>query len=196
MDKASLLAMIQSDRAQLDKLLATLSAEQMCQATLENQWSVKDVLAHIAAWEQRCVGWIQAGLRGERPDKPDTGFTWEVVDKLNEQTFRENQERPLDDIQAAYRQAHQQILEQAQALSEDDLMNPQRFAWTDGRNLVPYIAANTYEHYQEHVEQIRGWLGELTSIGFLTRGTGMFPRSAFLSFATFLFLLRFLLLQR
>ena len=41
-----------------------------------------------------------------------------------------------------------------------------------------------------------GTRGSLTSIGFLTRGTGMFPRSAFLSFATFLFLLRFLLLQR
>ncbi len=34
----------------------------------------------------------------------------------------------------------------------------------------------------------------LTSIGILTRGTGMFPRAAFLSFATFL--LRLLLLQR
>ena len=30
---------------------------------------------------------------------------------------------------------------------------------------------------------------------FLTRGTGMFPRSAFLSFATFLFLVRFLLVH-
>jgi DinB family len=50
MDKAKLQEMIQSDRAQLDELLATLSAAQMCQTTLENQWSVKDVLAHIAAW--------------------------------------------------------------------------------------------------------------------------------------------------
>src|SRR5258708_8575383 len=35
----------------------------------------------------------------------------------------------------------------------------------------------------------------LTSIGFLSAGAGMFPSPAFLSFATFLFLLRFLLLQ-
>ncbi len=38
-------------------------------------------------------------------------------------------------------------------------------------------------------------LGGLTSIGFLPLGAGLFPRSAFLSFSTLLFLLRFLLVQ-
>jgi hypothetical protein len=147
MDKAKLQEMILSDRAQLDELLATLSAAQMCQTTLENQWSVKDVLAHIAVWEKRCVGWIQAGLRGEKPDKPEAGYTWEVVDKLNEKTFQENRERPLNDVQAAYRQAHQEMLAQVQALSEDDITNPQRFSWTNGRNLVPYIAAKYSGQY-------------------------------------------------
>src|SRR6266567_4061798 len=71
MDKAKVLETIQTERAQLDGLLAQLSAEQMCQTALENQWSIKDVLAHIATWERRCAGWIQAGLHGERPDKPE-----------------------------------------------------------------------------------------------------------------------------
>ena len=93
-----------------------------------------------------------------KPDKPEAGYTWEVVDKLNEKTFQENRERPLNDVQAEYRQAHQEMLAQVQALSEDDITNPQRFSWTNGRGLVPYIAANTYEHYQEHIKQIREWL--------------------------------------
>jgi len=53
MDKVNVL---EAERAKLAGLLATLSAEQMCQRTLENEWSVKDVLAHIAVWERRCVG--------------------------------------------------------------------------------------------------------------------------------------------
>ena len=158
MDKTELLAMIQSDREQLDGILATLSAEQMCQATLEHDWSVKDVLAHIAAWERRCVGWIQAGFRSEKPDKPEAGYIQEDINKLNEKTFQENRNRSLDDVQSDYRQSYQQILAQVHALSEDDITNPQRFTWTKGRTLVPYIAANTYEHYQEHIEQIQRWL--------------------------------------
>ena len=149
-----------SDRAKLDEMLTTLSTEQMCQETLEHQWSVKDVLAHIAAWERRCVGWIQAGFRGEKPDKPEAGYTWEDIDRLNEKTFQENRNRSLDDVQSDYRHSYQQILTQVQTLSEDDITNPQRFSWTNGRTLVPFIAANTYEHYQEHIEQIRKWLGE------------------------------------
>ena len=158
MDKTGLLEMIQSDRAQLDGMLATLSTEQMRQATLEHDWSIKDVLAHIAAWERRCVGWIQAGFRGEQPDKPEAGYTWEDINKLNEKTFQENRNRSLDDVQSDYRQSYQQILAQVHALSEDEITNPQRFSWTNGRTLVPYIAANTYEHYQEHIKQIREWL--------------------------------------
>lgn len=48
MDKANVLETIQAERAKLDGLLATLSAEQMCQTALDHEWSVKDVLAHIA----------------------------------------------------------------------------------------------------------------------------------------------------
>ncbi|MDQ6643973.1 MAG: ClbS/DfsB family four-helix bundle protein [Chloroflexota bacterium] len=160
MDKANVLETMQAERAKLDGLLATLSTEQMCQIALEHEWSVKDVLAHIATWERRCVDWTQAGLRGERPDKPEKGYTWEELDKLNEKTFLGNRERSLDDVQADARLAYQQLLEQVHALSEDDITNPQRFPWTDGRGLVPFIAANSYEHYQEHFEQIHKWLAD------------------------------------
>lgn len=160
MDKANMLGTMQAERAKLDGLLATLSAEQMCQRALENEWSVKDVLAHIATWERRCADWIQAGLRGERPDKPEKGYTWEELDTLNEKTFLGNRERTLNDVQADARLAYQQLLEQVQALSEDDITNPQRFPWTDGRGLIPFIAANSYEHYQEHFEQIHKWLAD------------------------------------
>ena len=160
MDKANVLEKMQAERAKLDGLLATLSAEQMCQTTLENEWSVKDVLAHIAVWERRCVGWIQAGLRGEKPDKPEQGYTWEDLVTLNEKTFLENRGRTLNDVQADSRLAYQQLLEQVQALSEDDITNPQRFPWTKRHGLVPYIAANSYEHYQEHFTQIHKWLAD------------------------------------
>ncbi len=160
MDKANLLDTMQTERAKLDGLLATLSAEQICQTALENEWSVKDVLAHISTWERMCVDWIQAGLRGERPDKPEKGYTWEELDTFNEKTFLGNRERTLNDVQADSRLAYQQLLEQVQALSEDDITNPQRFPWTDGRGLVPFIAANSYEHYQEHFEQIHKWLAD------------------------------------
>ena len=65
--KAELLAAIQEERAHLERLLSPLSEEQLCQPVLGGQRSVKDILAHLTAWEQRCISWVEAGLRGETP---------------------------------------------------------------------------------------------------------------------------------
>jgi len=47
------------------------------------------------------------------------------------------------------------LLAQVQGLSEADLTEPHRFAWTEGgTSLVTYVGANSYEHYHEHAEQI------------------------------------------
>jgi len=147
---------MQSERANLESLIAPLSDEQMCLPALDGQRSVKDVLAHIAAWERRCVDWIKAGLRGETPSLPEAGYGWEDIDRLNEKTFQENRERPLQEVLADSHQAYKLLLAEVQGLSEADLIEPQRFAWTEGRtSLVPYVAANSYEHYDEHAEQIR-----------------------------------------
>ena len=51
--------------------------------------------------------------------------------------------------------AYEMLLAQVQGLSEADLTEPHRFAWTEGgTTLVTYVAANSYEHYHEHAEQI------------------------------------------
>ena len=50
-DKAALLAMIQAGYEQLEVLLATLSPEQMTIPGVNGSWSVKDNLAHLAAWQ-------------------------------------------------------------------------------------------------------------------------------------------------
>jgi len=150
---------MRSERANLESLIAPLSYEQLCLPALDGQRSVKDVMAHIAAWERRCVGWIETGLHGEMPSLPEAGYEWEDIDDLNEKTFQENKDRSLQEVLADSHQAYEQLLAQVQALSEADLTEPHRFAWTEsGTSLVPFVAANSYEHYHEHSEQIREWI--------------------------------------
>lgn len=156
--KAELFAAIQAERAHLEKLLSLLSDERMCQPALDGQRSVKDLLAHITAWEQRCLGWIEAGLRGETPTRPEPGYAWEDIDRLNERTYLANQHHPLHDVLADSRRSYQQLLALVQALSEEDLTDPDRFPWTEGELLAWYIGANSFEHYHEHGDQIYAWI--------------------------------------
>jgi hypothetical protein len=163
--RAEVLEAMQTERANLESLLTTLSDEQMCLPMLEGERSIKDILAHIADWELRCASWIETGLRGETPARPETGYTWDDIDGLNERTFIENQNRPLPEVLAISHQAYQQLLAQVRSLSEEDITNPNRFPWTENEPLATSIAANSYWHYHEHAEQIQASLEDMKGQG-------------------------------
>lgn len=160
MDRIALLDAIQTERARFEALLAPLSEEQLCSPTLDGQWSIKDIMAHIAVWEQICARWLEEFSRGVAPqpsERNDFGS--------NERIYRENRDRSLAEVRELFRQAHQQFLQRvdllAQTFTEEDLNEPDRFAWTDswpGHSLLAVIADNSYEHYYDHGEQIRRWL--------------------------------------
>jgi hypothetical protein len=160
MTKPSILEMIHSERETLEATLDRLSEGQMIQPGVENDWSVKDILAHIADWEKRMVQWIEESLRGETPERPAPGMTWDDMDRLNEQIYLANKDRPLHEVLAEFHNSYQQSLKAVEALSEDDLIDPDRFAWREGDPLWQMVAANTWWHYKEHRESIGNWLSE------------------------------------
>lgn len=49
MDKTSLLNTIQAEYAQFESLIAPLTEAQLCTPPLDGEWSIKDIMAHIAA---------------------------------------------------------------------------------------------------------------------------------------------------
>ena len=157
MNKTDVLKTIQSAHTTLEELLAPLSETQFCTATLEGQRSIKDILAHIAAWERLCADSIAELVHGELPSLPE-----EDDDTINEQILLENRDRSLHEVQGDFRDAYQHLLRQVgvlfQTLSEEDLNDPRRFPWLEGHSLLAFIAGNSYDHYGEHAEQIRAWL--------------------------------------
>lgn len=160
MSKKKIHELIRSEREDLEKTLEWLSTEQMTQPGVESDWSVKDILAHITDWERRMVQWIEESLRGETPERPAPGMTWEDLDRLNEQTYLANKDRPLGEVLADYRSSYQRALETVEALTEKDLIDPERFEWRAGDPMWHMVAANTWWHYKEHRETISNWLKE------------------------------------
>ncbi|MDQ2715019.1 MAG: ClbS/DfsB family four-helix bundle protein [Chloroflexota bacterium] len=150
LSKAELLERVHRSWAELERSIAQLSDAQLSLPVLSEGWAIKDMLAHLASWERRCTDWIATSLRGETPQRPEPGVTWDDIDQLNERTFLENRQRSSQEIIAASNATHRRFLEQIQFLSEEDLNNPQRFPWTGGEALVWFIGSNSYEHYKDH----------------------------------------------
>ncbi|GAC1381470.1 MAG: hypothetical protein NVS4B7_13090 [Ktedonobacteraceae bacterium] len=163
MDKTTLLNTIQTEYSHFETLIAPLSETQLCTATLAGQWSIKDILAHIAVWEQLCTRWLEEFLSGQTPQPSER-----LDDESNDRIYLANRDRSLQEVQQLFHHAHQQFLQQvtllSQTLTEEDLNGSDRFAWTaswPGHSLVAVIADNSYEHYQDHAQQIRHWLDTL-----------------------------------
>ncbi|GCE21553.1 ClbS/DfsB family four-helix bundle protein [Dictyobacter kobayashii] len=157
MDKATLLNTIQTEHARFESLVAPLSEAQLCTTTGAGEWSIKDIMAHIAVWEQLCARWLDEFSHGITPQPAER-----TDDNSNERIYRENRDRSLAEVQELFHHTHQQLLQQVnlltQTLSEEDLNASQRFDWTKfwpGASLIAVIADNSYEHYQDHAQHIR-----------------------------------------
>ena len=158
MDKSQVLSKMETGRAEFDALLAQLSDEQMLDATLDGGRSVKDILSHIAVWERRCARWLEISLRGEVPERPEPGVTWEQMDDLNERDFLRARAESLPEAWDNYHRSFLQLFDVVNSMPEEDFGTAHRFSWWEGKPISLVIAANSFEHYREHAEQIQAWL--------------------------------------
>jgi hypothetical protein len=155
--KAELLEQIGVERSKLDALLKQVTPRQMTQvgATAAG-WSVKDILAHLIAWQQMNLDWYATGLRGETPDIPKT---WSNIRKVNDQIYRKHHRRSLKAVLADYNAFHQKMLELIEEVPERDFATVGRLTWTGLTwTLSDCIRWNTASHYRWASKHIKKWL--------------------------------------
>lgn len=145
---------IATEYARLQSVLDQLSDEQMLQQGAEGQWSVKDIVAHIAAWESRLTQQITASVNGDASALPEPIAGAADMDRLNAAFYAAQQHLSLGTLLQHAHSVHDQMLAALQLLSDDDLTDPQRFGWTNGTPMTAIVAGDTYEHYEEHMQSI------------------------------------------
>jgi hypothetical protein len=136
--KKALLDAIGSERERLEQTFSALSEAQMIQPGVVGEWSIKDILAHLAAWERRLV----QRVHGEPERGVDLG-----TPAFNAQVYSENKSRSLADVQSESQRSYAAVLALAEGLSNADV----RHWWRA-------FALNTYGHYGWARLNIRRWL--------------------------------------
>ncbi len=155
--KSEILTRIQVEHDHLVAILAGLAPQEMVEPGVMRQWSVKDILAHLTAWEQHFLAWVAAGLRGETPQPP---LARAEMDAFNQQVYLANRDRPLEEVLAGFHSSYRQTLETVQAIPAGDWFTPRRFAWTGRYRLYAFITGNTYHHYTWAQTQLHAWLAK------------------------------------
>lgn len=154
MTKDELIQKIESEWATLQAALDGLTEEQMHQPGVVGEWTIKDVLVHITAWQTRLIATLFKAERGITPETTEGGKT---VNQMNEKFYREMKDRPFEQVWDDLDSSYYQLLNRLGVWKEKDLFDPKRFKWMQGSPFVEYIAGDSYEHYAEHAAQIREW---------------------------------------
>ena len=115
---------------------------------IDDEWTRKDVLAHIEAWERRVVDLL------ERLRTGDALAEQVETDELNARFHAADGDRSLADVRSGERAAYERMLAAIDGAADEELFDASHFAWTDGDRLADWFRSNGDEHYDEHLEQL------------------------------------------
>jgi len=146
---------IKLERSKLKEMIAKLSEVQMEIPGACEKWSVKDILSHLTDWEQRCLSWYQAGLRGEVPKTPDENYNWRQLPALNQEIYKKYKDHSLGEVRRAFEESFIEMMAALDQMSEEELFNPGYYAWTGNGLLRDFVNANTASHYRWATRLIR-----------------------------------------
>lgn len=163
-EKRELVAMHTSELEAWERLLAGLSAAQIKNSLLPGGLAVKDVVAHLGAWQARTVARLEAAAQGRAPQFPD----WPVeldeaespvaVDRANAWILEANRDRPWPAVHQAWHTGFVRFLELLRAVPEADLRPGGSLAWlAEYQSLEGYPGFLDY-HHAEHRAQLETWL--------------------------------------
>jgi len=138
--KTRLIQLLDLSRLFQQQLIADLDpVERNADGTWED-WSVKDELAHVMAWQLNSLARIAALLHAEpAPDFSD-------YEAVNQAIYRTNHERSLTEVAAEGDRAHAGFVALIQSLSEEDLTRPAPFSGQEPRSLAAQLLSTGFEH--------------------------------------------------
>ena len=155
MNKDELLDALEDEREKLIEAIDDLSDEVMLEQGVIGEWSVKDILAHLNAWEAELIKLLWHVRQGQ---KPATAQMQEAeVDARNQVYFVQSRERPLELVLTDFEGIRKQTIRRVEAFSNKELTDPARYGWLKGRALWERITEDSYAHDAEHTADILAW---------------------------------------
>lgn len=139
-----LLARIDQHWQALRDELDQIPDERKAEPNVVGTWSVKDVVGHIAVWDEVDARRVERALG--KPDVEIEEMPWQ---ERNDREAAARANRSLAENQAEAAQAHQHLVSTVRSLEQADAAVAAE--WIAG------LPEDTCDHYAEHLEQIRAW---------------------------------------
>lgn len=159
-----LLAALDGERSRWEALLEEVGPERLTVPGVAGEWSVKDLLGHLAAYHRFWGAQVRGAATGVAPTARD------LFDTETQPPRSASEEEQNAAIRALYaslsaavvlakwREACDLLRDGVAALPEADVTTAGRFPWAGAKPLAEASAGDTHRHGAEHAAQVRAWL--------------------------------------
>ncbi len=137
--------------------LATLTAGERSAIGKVDDWSPKDVIAHIAHWDSVMVAHLAHPESGRQEEAAED----ESFDVVNARVWKKYQNANWQEIGELIDKNRKEMLSDLQSMTEEQLADPDLYEWTHGRTLWRYIILSSYYHSLQHIADLYAKRGDL-----------------------------------
>ena len=110
------------------------------------EWSIKDLMGHVATWEEEALAALSLIAEGKRPPRYST---WGGIDAFNDMTWRRFRSRPVEEGRSWFTETHARLLDYLGRVPEGLFVRERRFR--------SRLRLDTYGHVPEHTRQVKVW---------------------------------------
>jgi hypothetical protein len=158
-DKQELLSRVRAVFDSWEKRLACKSEEEITARRSPGGWSIKDVVAHLRAWQQISIARLEAAVLNSTPAFPmwlagsDPFSAEDHADEFNARIYQLTHAQPWPIVHSAWKDGYLRFLDLAEAVTEKEMFDADRYPWLDGCALSDVLEGSC-EHHQEHFEDV------------------------------------------
>ena len=152
-DKVELLRRLDAEHGRLQAVIASLTAEEMQQAGVVGDWSLKDLIGHLIPHQQFALQELEHALRGE-----PFAVASNSADTTNERAVIEGRQQSLTQVLAAWNQSYGEVISAVESLPDAAFDPAGPVVRALGDTIDGALANNTYAHYAEHLPEIEAWI--------------------------------------
>jgi hypothetical protein len=154
--KQELIADLRTVYNDWERLLGTAADKQLVARRVTSKWTLKDVVAHLMAWQQISIARVQAAMAGRDPELP----AWlggldphaeEHLHEINAKIHAFYHTQPWPEVHEAWREGFERFLGLAETTPEEALLDANRYSWLRGYALSGVLKGSC-EHHREHLD--------------------------------------------
>jgi hypothetical protein len=112
-----------------------------------DDWSIKDILAHITTWEEEALKYLPLIVKGGKP--PRYSVQYGGIDAFNALRSEQKRGLPLPEVLKQLEEVHQELLHYIGDVPEDQFARETPFRHR--------LRLDTYSHYSLHTRMINKW---------------------------------------